>query len=307
MTDHDIEDFEAGVHFKTSGHDVHVDLLYPAVDAKGSDGEPVPKARRIFIDQTSVRASDGIMVSYDYDRDGWSIKQPVWTSRDRMGDHYVEVEDEKGAGLMSKMNRRSFLKSLGAGIAVATLALDPMARRYSFAHVTAPTDPVPVVFGEWQPMVCGMHKNLVKGRPKVYGLREIERERESMSVQARLEELRALLAKATPGTVSPGRATKLTMARDGSYCGGIVCEQDGTRQWPNLAEVCRSEANADLIVALVNDAPALLDELEARRMQCEGLTEMCAAYRVGTQAKQKTYRKLEKARADLARLEDSDD
>lgn len=37
------------------------------------------------IDQESVRASDGIRLHYDYDRDGWIIEQPTklcWSSTD---------------------------------------------------------------------------------------------------------------------------------------------------------------------------------------------------------------------------------
>ena len=32
----------------------------------------------VYVDQTSVRASDGIRIHYDYDLDGHIICQPVW-------------------------------------------------------------------------------------------------------------------------------------------------------------------------------------------------------------------------------------
>ena len=47
-----------------------LELTYPDL--------PGDHCRFIEIDQESVRASDGIRVHYDYDRDGWVICQPKW-------------------------------------------------------------------------------------------------------------------------------------------------------------------------------------------------------------------------------------
>lgn len=48
-----------------------VNLTYPNI------GEN--RVQYVEINQESVRASDGIRVTYDYDRDGWSIQQPQTT------------------------------------------------------------------------------------------------------------------------------------------------------------------------------------------------------------------------------------
>jgi hypothetical protein len=50
--------------------DIQVDLEYPR-----SDDRP----EGVRIDLSDVRASDGIRVSYDFVRDGWSIQQPKTT------------------------------------------------------------------------------------------------------------------------------------------------------------------------------------------------------------------------------------
>lgn len=47
-----------------------VELTYPQITKEG--------CRHIFVNQESVRASDGILLSYDYERDGWSIQQQVY-------------------------------------------------------------------------------------------------------------------------------------------------------------------------------------------------------------------------------------
>ena len=52
---------------------VHVELTYPPwTDADNSHDQ----CRHVFVNQESVRASDGIRVHYDYDRDGFVIEQP---------------------------------------------------------------------------------------------------------------------------------------------------------------------------------------------------------------------------------------
>lgn len=76
------KDYELGYRVEVDAESALFEFLYPMCE-----GHP----KHIFINQESVRASDGIRVSYDYDRDGWKIEQPVWTDEDRMGETYVEV------------------------------------------------------------------------------------------------------------------------------------------------------------------------------------------------------------------------
>jgi hypothetical protein len=54
---------------KLNGRTLMVALWYP----RTSETEP----NAIEIDLADVRASDGLRIDYDYDRDGWSIKQPT--------------------------------------------------------------------------------------------------------------------------------------------------------------------------------------------------------------------------------------
>lgn len=49
---------------------LNVDLTYPQVTKDG--------CRHVHVNRESVRASDGVLLSYDYDRDGWSIQQQVY-------------------------------------------------------------------------------------------------------------------------------------------------------------------------------------------------------------------------------------
>lgn len=52
---------------ETRGTVVHVTLMHPCIN----DGRP----NTVEVDQISVRAADSIRVTYDYDRNGWSILQ----------------------------------------------------------------------------------------------------------------------------------------------------------------------------------------------------------------------------------------
>jgi len=49
-----------------------INVTYPG----WSEGDSPESVRFIKVNQESVRASDGIRLSYDYQRDGWSIQQP---------------------------------------------------------------------------------------------------------------------------------------------------------------------------------------------------------------------------------------
>jgi hypothetical protein len=52
--------------------DLYVVLCHP--DIPDEAGKP-PRIRRVIFDQSAVRSSDGIRLSYDYDRDGYVIEQ----------------------------------------------------------------------------------------------------------------------------------------------------------------------------------------------------------------------------------------
>lgn len=57
------------VHIARRGDTLSVAMTYPSISENG--------VKFIEIDQESVRASDGIRLTFDYDRDGWSIMQPT--------------------------------------------------------------------------------------------------------------------------------------------------------------------------------------------------------------------------------------
>lgn len=60
-------------HIAVHGRELHVDLTYPPRDEV--EAEKLGTIRHVVIDQESVRASDGIRVHYDYQRDGFVIEQ----------------------------------------------------------------------------------------------------------------------------------------------------------------------------------------------------------------------------------------
>src|SRR4051812_44429429 len=69
------------VHIDRFGNTLSVCPTYPQINDLG--------IKFIEINQESVRASDGIRLTYDYARDGWSIQQPtilVWRSDDKVCD-----------------------------------------------------------------------------------------------------------------------------------------------------------------------------------------------------------------------------
>jgi hypothetical protein len=62
------------------GDTFYVDLMYPR-----GDGNP----KYIDIALCEVRAADGIRISYDFERDGWSIEQAStfeWSADDKVCD-----------------------------------------------------------------------------------------------------------------------------------------------------------------------------------------------------------------------------
>lgn len=52
-----------------------VNMTYPGY----TESDNPMRVRVVEINQESVRASDGVRISYDYNRDGWSIMQPKVT------------------------------------------------------------------------------------------------------------------------------------------------------------------------------------------------------------------------------------
>lgn len=60
-------------HVAKRGNELHVDLTYPPwTDADNKNDQ----CRYVCVDQESVRASDGLRLHYDYERDGFVVEQP---------------------------------------------------------------------------------------------------------------------------------------------------------------------------------------------------------------------------------------
>lgn len=59
---------ENNFHCVRHGETLHVELTYPDLEQAGM--------KYVVFDQESVRASDGIRLSYDYGRDGYVVEQP---------------------------------------------------------------------------------------------------------------------------------------------------------------------------------------------------------------------------------------
>lgn len=65
------------VHITRRGDTLSVEHTYPNINPNG--------VKYFEINQESVRATDGIRLHYDYDRDGWVIEQPTklsWLYKD---------------------------------------------------------------------------------------------------------------------------------------------------------------------------------------------------------------------------------
>lgn len=60
-------------HLRQSADHLYVDLTYPPYTDDAND-DPI-QVRYVVVNQESVRASDGVRLSYDYARDGWVIEQ----------------------------------------------------------------------------------------------------------------------------------------------------------------------------------------------------------------------------------------
>lgn len=62
-----------------------VDLWYPYPDSEG--------IKHVQVGMNAVRATDGIRVSYDFDRDGWVIHQP-WPVDVQVGENAYRVDED---------------------------------------------------------------------------------------------------------------------------------------------------------------------------------------------------------------------
>lgn len=73
-------------HITKRGDTLSVELTYPPYE---NDLNPLGKCRHVFVDQESVRATDGIRLHYDYARDGWVVEQAStfqWEANDSICD-----------------------------------------------------------------------------------------------------------------------------------------------------------------------------------------------------------------------------
>lgn len=72
---HESEYGDSPLNFHVAKHEdeVHVTLTYPPwTDADNTKGQ----CRHIHVNQEAVRASDGVRLHYDYQRDGFVVEQP---------------------------------------------------------------------------------------------------------------------------------------------------------------------------------------------------------------------------------------
>jgi hypothetical protein len=71
-------------HVAKRGDELHVELTYPP--REGDPPNPAGPCRYVVVDQESVRASDGVRLHYDYQRDGLVIEQASRFAWARTGD-----------------------------------------------------------------------------------------------------------------------------------------------------------------------------------------------------------------------------
>ena len=77
-------------HVNVYGNEVHVALTYPALGG----------CQYVVVDQESVRASDGVRLHYDYERDGFVIEQASTFSWDG-GDEVCDPDWQEVAFIRS--------------------------------------------------------------------------------------------------------------------------------------------------------------------------------------------------------------
>ena len=80
-----IEDYKLGISLDVSEETANFEFLYPPYET-----EPVgEKVRYLTVGISTVRASDGIRIHYDFERDGYSIEQPqqlAWSADGKVCD-----------------------------------------------------------------------------------------------------------------------------------------------------------------------------------------------------------------------------
>ena len=79
-----IEDYGKGFTIDEYHNRLQIDLCY-------SNIEPPKKIQYVGVGISHVRASDGIRISYDYDRDGYIIEQPYTIEVDKGS--YIDCEE----------------------------------------------------------------------------------------------------------------------------------------------------------------------------------------------------------------------
>lgn len=80
-----MSEYDTGYRFQHHGDRVIVDLVYPR-----SSGHP----KEVEVGLEDTRAADSILISYDFERDGWSIKQDSkfeWPAEGPMDHDWQEV------------------------------------------------------------------------------------------------------------------------------------------------------------------------------------------------------------------------
>lgn len=92
---HESDYRENNAHIRRFSDTLSVTLTYPP----RNDSEP-EKLRFIEVDQESVRATDGIRLHYDYERDGWVVSQASVFSWDE-GDEKCDPDWQEVAFVQS--------------------------------------------------------------------------------------------------------------------------------------------------------------------------------------------------------------
>jgi hypothetical protein len=75
-------------HISKRDDELHVELTYPPwTDADNKNGQ----CRYVCVDQEATRASDGVRLHYDYQRDGFVVEQPKFSLKKTGADSYDTI------------------------------------------------------------------------------------------------------------------------------------------------------------------------------------------------------------------------
>ena len=108
ITESEYGDSPNNYHIHRDYSTINVTLTYPLRD--NSQEKTIKGCRYIFVNQESVRASDGVRLHYDYERDGWVIEQASrfsWTEKE------VDAAEAKCLPLDSDWQEVAFVRSWG--------------------------------------------------------------------------------------------------------------------------------------------------------------------------------------------------